>query len=134
MDSSLLKIAGQVASVEIVARKKSKKKKPVAKPLKKSKKRKVSQPVEEMSFQDISVPQTEYSASMDLSLSVNFEGVANSHQLMAQLKKTVIKAIESAVSQTARTFNVSPTQLRVKPLKVDMAVIDNLSLDEGMMF
>lgn len=135
MDSSLLKIAGNIASVDIysVRKNKSKKKKAAPKKVKRKDKRstkKVSAPVDEMSFEDISLPQTEYSASMEVSLSVNFEGHADKAHLMAKFKEEIISSIENGVSVTAKSFQLIPSQLRVKPLKVNFVVNDAASLDD----
>ncbi len=138
MDDSLLRIAGSISAVDITARKKSKKKlsKSKKKTSKPSKKKSIMRrpPVREMSFEDMSLPQTEYSASMTLDLSVCFEGNADKSMLMAKFKQEIIASIESGVEITARSFNLTPSQLRVKPLKVNFVVNDAMSLDDDLGF
>ena len=87
-----------------------------------------------MMTQDISIPQVEYAVSMDVTLSVNFEGKADKSALLEKLKQEVITAIETGVSTTARSFDLAASDLRVKPLRVDCVINDTLSIDEGIGF
>lgn len=120
-------------NIEAVRKSRSKKKKTPKKISQRGKKRKprrVSQPTRDLMIQDMSVPQTEYSVSMDVSLSVIFEGHTDKSVLLEKLKKDVIASIETGVSTTARSCDLAASNLRVKPLKADVAVNDTLSLDE----
>lgn len=81
-------------------------------------------------MEDISVPKTEYSANMDISLSVNFEGQVDKQILMDKFKRELIASIESGVSMTARSLDLAASNLRVKPLKMNFVVNDTLSLGE----
>jgi hypothetical protein len=138
VNSSFLKIASDIAGVDLQAARKSRSKKKVSKkkvskPSKGRKPSRTSQPVrqtQDIQYEDMTIPQTEYSARMELSLSVDFEGAADKAALMTKLKQEIVDSIESGVSITARSFNLRASNLKVKPLKVNMDVNDVTSLDE----
>lgn len=137
MDPSLLKIAGNIASVDIRVAKKgpSKKKAPKRKvskrkPAKKKPARSALRSQQDIVEHDISVPKTEYSVQMDITLSVEFEGNAEKNSLLSKLKKDLISAIESGVTATARSLDLAPSNLRVKPLKANFTANDPISLEE----
>lgn len=131
MESSLLKIAANIASENRQAKKRPKKK--VSKKPNKRRTQKTSRPtMDGISYEDMTIPQTEYSAMMELSLSVNFEGSADKGALMTKMKQELLASIETGVSVTARAFNLKVSNLKVKPLKVNMVVNDVASLDEDI--
>ena len=143
---NLEEIAVRVAAENITAaRRKKKTKKTVSRPSKKAMRRKSPQEKNtkkkspkntakpsrrEVERQDITRPKTEYSANMDITLSVDFEGNVAKQALIAKLKSEVVAAIESGVTSVARSFDLEPSNLRIKPLKVDFVVNDTKSLDE----
>lgn len=130
MDLSILKIAGAIASVDVQAARKKPKKKGSKKKVSKKPSRRTSRPRKEIHMNDMSIPSTEYSVHMDLTLSVEFEGNVEKPVLITKLKQEIVSSIESGITSAARSLDLSANNLRVKPLKVDLVINDAASLDE----
>jgi len=101
--------------------------------IKKGPSKSTAKPSREIERQDITRPKTEYSANMDISMSCDFEGNIAKQTLISKLKAEIVAAIESGVTSVARSFDLEPSNLRVKPVKVDFVVNDTMSLDEDDM-
>lgn len=114
-------LATRVASRNIEARRRAK---PVPK-----RQRKVSKPAKPSRDQLLS-PETEYSCQVEISLSADFEGNVARQQLIRKLKSEIVAAIKAGVTTVAREFRIQATGVLVKPLKVEIAVNDQSSIED----
>lgn len=95
------KIASQVATVNVEAARKQKKKK---------KGRSV-----------VEAP-TEFAVRMDLSIAVNFEGETLKPALLKKLQSEIKAMVESAVKITARDLKLKPSDISIRPNDVECIV------------
>jgi hypothetical protein len=75
-------------------------------------------------------PGTEYSARVEIDFSADFEGQVAKDAFATKLENEIISALEAAVKIVARELRLQPTHVRVKPLRVEIAVNDQASLGE----
>ncbi len=110
-----------------VAARMSRKKKPT--PKKPAQRVKPSKTVK---VDDFTKPVTEYSCSVDISLTADFEGMVEQSQLLRKLKAELIASLEAGVKSTARAYGLKPSALQVRPIRVDCAVADNSSMSDEL--
>jgi hypothetical protein len=67
---------------------------------------------------------------MDIAFSADFEGPVSKQTLTKKINDEVIAALESAIKIVSRDLRLKPGQVRVKPLRVEVAMNDQASLDE----
>lgn len=63
----------------------------------------------------------------EFSISVNFEGSVSNPSLVKKLESEFLAAIESAIQITAREMQLKATELKIKPLSVEIATQTNKS-------
>ena len=80
--------------------------------------------------QGIDKPNTEYSARVELSFSADFEGTVAKDILVKKIEDEIISALESSVKIISRELQLHPGQVLVKPFRIDVAMNDQVSLDE----
>ena len=123
-------MAVRVASINIEARKKAKKTKKPAK-----KQRRVSQPHpkprSKPQSKNVLTPATEYSCQVELSLTADFEGNVSKSNLLKKLQTELVAAIQTGVKMVARDFAIQATGITVRPLNINCAVTDQMSIEDN---
>jgi len=69
-------------------------------------------------------PETEYSVSVELSLTADFEGSAAKNKLLKKLQSELFAAVKEAVAVTANELGLRSTGVMLKPIEVGIAVTD----------
>jgi hypothetical protein len=78
-------------------------------------------------------PGVEYSFSIDMSFSVDFEGHVDGieeSELLKKLKSEIMEAIRGAALITADEFDVRTSNIRINPMIVESTVNDQTSVGE----
>jgi hypothetical protein len=119
-------IAIRVASMNLEAAKK-KKKKPKKTGLKSKKPARVSQP---RILESITAPETEYSCRAEISFSVDFEGNVSKDKLTRALKREIMASLGSAVTSVSRSFQISASNVLVKPIAFEIATSDQFMVED----
>lgn len=116
--------------IRIAARVAARKKKPAAKPSRpeRTSKPKAGPPAEK----DFLKAHPEFACQAELSISVDFEGVADRSRILEKLKDELMAAIQTAVTTTARGLGVRATGVLVQPIEFDMAVVDPSDISDEM--
>jgi hypothetical protein len=113
------------------AKKNKKKKPPTGKPgPRKSSIFDIAMRVAASSHESIERPGVESSARVDIAFSADFEGPVSKQELTKKINDEIIAALEVAVKIVSRDLQLKPGQVRVKPLRVEVAMNDQGSLDE----
>jgi hypothetical protein len=119
-------IAIRVASFNLEAAKKNKKNQKKT-GLKSKKPIKVSQPKVSV---PVTAPETEYSCRAEISFSVDFEGNVSKDKLVRAMKREVMAALGSAVTSVSRSFQISASNVLVKPIAFECAINDQSSMED----
>ncbi len=75
-------------------------------------------------------PATEYSCHVELSFSVDFEGKVAKDTLVKKLRREIMSALESSATIVAQELQLQATGIMVKPVQMNVAVNDQISVDE----
>lgn len=84
----------------------------------------------EPSATDLLSANTEFSVRAEVSLSVDFEGSVSQSKLKKKFRNELMAAIKEAVTITANSLQVSPSTVVVQPIMFDVAVNDNIDLQD----
>jgi hypothetical protein len=76
-------------------------------------------------------PLTEYSVRMDISFSADFEGTVAKNLLVDKIESEVVSALESSIKIISRELKLDPGRVLVKPLRIEVAMNDQASLEES---
>jgi hypothetical protein len=116
MDFSVL--AERIASINIEAKRKKKQ-------IEKPKRKRVSKPKA-----DFTTPKTEYSAHIDLSIIIDFEGNVAKEALKKKIQNELISAIQNGMTIVAEEFDLQSTVARVKAVNMELAVNDQAAIED----
>ena len=67
-------------------------------------------------------PGTESSVMMDITFSADFEGTVSKDVLTKKFEDEVMAALESSIKIISRELRIHPTQVRVKPLQIEVDI------------
>ncbi len=62
---------------------------------------------------------SEHICKIELELSVNFKGDVDDKRLISKIKSELTASISAAMNIVARDFDLKPTNLEVKPVRVE---------------
>jgi hypothetical protein len=82
------------------------------------------------SHESLERPGTESSIRVDIAFSADFEGPVSKKVLTKKMNDEIIAALESAIKIVSRDLRLHPGQVRVKPLRLEVAMNDQASLGE----
>jgi len=114
-------LAERIASVSVEAARRKKDTKNTKKP------KRVSKPKA-----DFTTPRTEYSAHIDLSITVDFEGNAAKEALEKKIQSELIAAIQNGMTIVAEEFDLQSTVARVKAVNMELAVNDQAAIEDDI--
>ena len=80
--------------------------------------------------ENILKPATEYSCSMEISLSVDFEGDVAKTSLIKKMKSEIIASLKTGMEQVAKDLGIRGTGAVIQPLKVECAVNDQADMSD----
>ena len=76
-------------------------------------------------------PSIEYSARTEIAFSAEFEGKVDKDVLIKKLQTELISALEASVKIVSRELRLRPGRILVKPLRLEVAINDQASYEEG---
>jgi hypothetical protein len=127
MDFKVLAERIAFTNIEAARRRKKRKDEEEEGPKPKHKRERVSQPKV-----DFVSPKTEYSAHIDLSITVNFEGDVAKDILEKKIQNELIAAIQNGMTVVAEEFDLQSTTARVKPIKMELAINDQAAVEDDI--
>src|SRR5512136_613724 len=120
-------LAERIAFTNIESARRRKKREDEEKSKPKHKRERVSQPKA-----DFVAPKTEYSAHIDLSITVNFEGDVAKDIIEKKIQNELIAAIQNGMTIVAEEFGLQSTTARVKPIKMELAINDQAAIEDDV--
>ena len=81
---------------------------------------------------DFVTPKTEYSAHIDLSITVEFEGDVAKEALEKKIQSELIAAIQNGMTIVADEFDLQSATAHVKPIRMELAVNDQAAIEDDM--
>ncbi len=77
-------------------------------------------------------PLTEYSCHAELSISVDFEGDVAKRNLEKKFRQELMAAVKESMNIIAKEFNLTANDVNVQPIKFEIAVNDQGSVEDEM--